>query len=146
MAHRLALVLHYLRDHCQTSSHLGQENNTYWLERFVQGGDEAAFAWLVRRHGPMVLRVCRRVLGDFQLAEDAFQATFLVLARKAGSLRRPDALAGWLYGVAHRIALKARAQSARHPATELSAEFAAPAPACDPLSELSARELILVSC
>ena len=64
------------------------------LDRFVRRKDEDAFAALLARHGPMVLSVCRRVLDDAHAAEDAAQATFLVLARKAGALRRPDALAG----------------------------------------------------
>ena len=81
------------------------------LERFVARDEscaEAAFAILVRRHGPMVLRVCQQLLGDRHAAEDAFQATFLVLARKAGSLRQPDFLGRWLYGVALRTARRAR--------------------------------------
>ena len=83
------------------------------LERFVGRRDEAAFAALVARHGPMVLGVCRQLVGDHQLAEDAFQAAFLVLARKARSLRDPDRLATWLYGVALRTARKARTNLAR---------------------------------
>src|SRR5947209_15203845 len=77
------------------------------LERFLQHGEEAAFAALVRRHGPMVLGVCRRVLRDAHAAEDAFQATFLVLARKARTLNRTGSVANWLYAVAYRVALKA---------------------------------------
>jgi len=83
------------------------------LERFIRNQDEAAFAALVERHGPMVLRVCLRVLGQAQEAEDAFQATFLILVRKAGAIAKPDLLANWLYGVAARTALKARARAVR---------------------------------
>jgi RNA polymerase sigma factor (sigma-70 family) len=83
------------------------------LESFSNRRDEAAFEVLLRRHGPMVLGVCRRVLRHAHDAEDAFQATFLVLARKAGALRSPDLLGNWLYGVAHRTALKARAMAAK---------------------------------
>jgi cytochrome c peroxidase len=82
------------------------------LQRFHSQHDEAAFHTLLRRQGPMVLDVCRGVLGDGPDAEDAFQATFLVLAQKAGSIRKVAALGSWLHGVAHRTALKARAQSA----------------------------------
>lgn len=78
------------------------------LDRFARGGDQQAFETLVRRHGPRVLGVCRRVLGDPHAADDAFQSTFLVLARKGGRLTNPDALGGWLYGVAARVAIKAK--------------------------------------
>jgi RNA polymerase sigma factor (sigma-70 family) len=83
------------------------------LEKFVHRHDEAAFAALVRRHGPMVLGVCRRVLRHNHDAEDALQATFLVLAEKAQRLQRPELLANWLYGVAYRTALHARQRIVR---------------------------------
>jgi RNA polymerase sigma factor (sigma-70 family) len=86
------------------------------LERFASGRAEAAepaFAALVTRHGPMVLGVCRGVLRDAHDAEDAFQATFLTLARKAGSLRRPDPLGPWLHAVAYRVARRLRDKDAR---------------------------------
>ncbi len=99
------------------------------LELFVGGNDESAslaFEVIVERHGPMVLRTCRTVLGDFHAAEDAFQATFLVLARKARTLGSRELLSNWLYGVASRIARKARArartQQARYQDSALAAE------------------------
>ena len=91
------------------------------LERFTARGepaDEAAFAAIVARHGPMVLGVCRQLLGDHHHAEDAFQAVFLVLARQARSIRDPDLLGTWLYGVALRTARKARGRLARRRRTE----------------------------
>jgi RNA polymerase sigma factor (sigma-70 family) len=88
------------------------------LERFARHGDGAAFAALVARHGPMVLGVCRRLLRDAHDAEDAFQATFLVLARKAGTLGRGDPVGAWLHGVACRTAAHARADRARRRAHE----------------------------
>jgi DNA-directed RNA polymerase specialized sigma24 family protein len=81
------------------------------LQRYVHQRNEAAFAALVARYGSLVLPTCRRVLGAGQQAEDAFPSAFLVLARKASSLRQPEALAGWLHGVARRVALKARRQA-----------------------------------
>ncbi len=78
------------------------------LECFLAWRDEVAFEALVRRHGPMVLSVCRRVLGNVHDADDAFQATFLVLVRKAASILPPDRVGNWLYGVAYRTALEAK--------------------------------------
>jgi RNA polymerase sigma factor (sigma-70 family) len=83
------------------------------LERFATRRDEGAFEVLVRRHGPMVLGVCRHTLGNTHDAEDAFQATFLVLARKAASIARREKVAAWLYAVARQTAKKARALGAK---------------------------------
>src|SRR5262249_11635454 len=88
------------------------------LERFLSRREEAAFEALVRRHGPMVLGVCRRLLRCDHDAEDAFQATFLVLVRKAASVVPRELVGNWLYGVAHRTALKARSMAARRRALE----------------------------
>jgi RNA polymerase sigma factor (sigma-70 family) len=91
---------------------LGQLNDEQLLARFFQRQEDAAFAAIVARHGPLVYGVCRRVLNDANDADDAFQATFLVLVRKGRSLRDPARLSSWLYGVAQRTAHKARAKAA----------------------------------
>jgi RNA polymerase sigma factor (sigma-70 family) len=109
------------------------------LERFTERGDEAAFTVLVRRHGPMVLRVCRGVLGNVHDAEDAFQATFLVLARKAGELAWQDSVAGWLHEAAYRLALKARTAGLRRRAHEGRAEGPT-SPQTGPLADMTLRE------
>jgi RNA polymerase sigma factor (sigma-70 family) len=94
------------------------EADAQLLGRFLACRDEAAFAALVRRHGPMVLGVCRRLLRHAQDAEDAFQAAFLVLARKAGSVLKREAVGSWLYMVAYRTAQRARARQTRRRARE----------------------------
>ncbi|HJZ58648.1 MAG TPA: sigma factor, partial [Gemmataceae bacterium] len=95
--------------------------------RFVERQDEAAFTALVRRYGVVVLGVCRRVLRHEQDAEDAFQATFLVLARKAGAVRRAGAVGNWLYGVAYNVARKAKAVRHRREMKERDAAAQRPA-------------------
>jgi len=115
-----------------------------WLARFIANRDEAAFAHLVGRHGPMVWRLCRRLVVDAHLAEDCFQATFLALARQAASIRRPGALAAWLYGVAYRVAAKARAQHRRQEALGADAVTECPDPRPHALDRLTGRELMLV--
>ena len=125
------------------------------LEDYISRRDEAALAALVRRHGPMVWGVCRRVLRNHHDAEDAFQATFLVLVRKAASIASRELLANWLYGVAHQTALKARATAAKRkererqvtempePAVARTRPLARPATPARPRVEPPARQ---VSC
>jgi RNA polymerase sigma factor (sigma-70 family) len=100
------------------ASELTGRSDGQLLHDFHAAGDERAFAALMDRHGAMVLRLCRQVLHHHQDAEDAFQATFLVLARKAASLRRSEVLACWLRSVAYRIALQARRNAGRRQARE----------------------------
>jgi RNA polymerase sigma factor (sigma-70 family) len=88
------------------------------LESFLNRHDEAAMEVILRRHGPMVWGVCRRVLSNDHDAEDAFQATFLVLVRRASSIASRELLGNWLYGVAHQTALKGRATAARRKGRE----------------------------
>jgi RNA polymerase sigma factor (sigma-70 family) len=116
------------------------------LERFVERGDELAFGAIVDRHGPMLLGLCRRQVGDAHLAEDVLQATFLVLARKAQSICNRESLAGWLYGVAQRLARQARlAETARSRrdkrAGEERGQIAAGDPAWDELLRVLDEEL-----
>jgi RNA polymerase sigma factor (sigma-70 family) len=92
---------------------LAGESDAQLVERFATHHDEAAFTILVKRHGPMVLGVCRRVLRDWQAADDVFQATFLVLARKASSIRKRESVGSWLHGVAQRLAVRAKETAAR---------------------------------
>jgi RNA polymerase sigma factor (sigma-70 family) len=105
----LRAVLGRLRTAVDRES-LSQASDRALLERFVAGGDERAFGAVLQRHGPMVLAVCRRVLHQEQDAEDVFQATFLLLATRAASIRKRDSVASWLYGVARRLALRSLSQ------------------------------------
>jgi RNA polymerase sigma factor (sigma-70 family) len=113
---QLRPVLQYL--HRTAGDPAGSPTDAELLERFVTGGDHAAFELLVWRHERMVLGVCRRLLSDPQDAEDAFQATFLVLVRSARSVRKGESLASWLYGVAYRCAGKARTRTRRRARSE----------------------------
>ncbi|HLW66866.1 MAG TPA: sigma-70 family RNA polymerase sigma factor, partial [Gemmataceae bacterium] len=93
-------------------------SDEFLLEAYLNRRDEAAFEALLRRHGPMVLGVCRRILGNSHDAEDAFQATFFVLVRKAASIRPKSMVGNWLYGVASRISMEARRGAAKRRAKE----------------------------
>lgn len=115
------------------------------LERFVTRRDESAFQALVTRHGAMVLGVCRRLLRDPNDVEDAFQAVFLVLVRRSGSIQDGDRLASWLYGVAYRVSLRARATAAqrlRRERLEIGIEALAFAPELTPERDRERRELL----
>jgi len=114
MARQRDRVLHHLR---QAALGRGGPTDGQLLRRYLEG-DGPAFEALVRRHGPMVLGVCRRVLGHEQDAEDAFQATFLALAQKATRVRKQTSVKSWLYGVATHIALTMRRSAQRRRARE----------------------------
>src|SRR6516225_8053981 len=105
-------LLHHIR-HLIGSVPAAALTDSQLLERFLAHRDEAAIEVLVRRHGPLVFGVCRRVLHNVHAAEDAFQAAFLILARKAPSLVRHERLGSWLYKIAYRLALRARANEVR---------------------------------
>jgi RNA polymerase sigma factor (sigma-70 family) len=105
-------ILHHLRQMVVRADRIALTDGQL-LEAFVSGRDTAAFESLVRRHGPMVLGVCRRILRDWHDAEDAFQASFLVLARKAASVSPRERVGNWLYGVAQMTAVRLRAANAK---------------------------------
>src|SRR5262249_58630058 len=107
------------------------------LERFRRERDEAAFAVLLERHGPLVLRVCGELLHDRHAVEDAFQTTFLVLARRAASIRKGTSPAAWLHGVACRTARRLREQARR----TVPVAVVSPAADADPAADATRREL-----
>jgi RNA polymerase sigma factor (sigma-70 family) len=111
-------LLHYLRRLSRGRAGDAALDDTQLLDRFLTSRDESAFTTLVQRYGAMIWGLCVRCLGETPEAEDAFQATFLVLVRKAASLRGPKRLGPWLYGVAYRTSLKLRGQRARRAARE----------------------------
>src|SRR5262249_18209601 len=108
------------------------------LQRFAAHREESAFAMLMHRHGPMVLGVCQSILQDEHDAEDVFQATFLVLARKPQTIGKPDCVASWLHGVAYRLAMKARRAMARRRSRERQAVAM---PRAEPQDEVLWRDL-----
>jgi RNA polymerase sigma factor (sigma-70 family) len=120
MADRLGIVLEHVYRALPPAA--GGPTDGQLLARFVATRDEPAFAALLRRHGPMVLAVCRRLLRHEQDAEDAFQATFLVLAHKAHAIRKRGSVGGWLHGVARHVAANLGKQAARRRARERQVE------------------------
>ncbi len=112
------------------------------VARFTASGDPDAFAHLVRKHGPMVFRVCHRITRHRQDAEDAFQATFLVLARKAGTVNPASAVAGWLFGVAANAAREARKRSARRAARETLVAATPETGRCEPEPDFDRRAAV----
>ncbi len=133
----LAAGIHLLR--CKLAAQQpGEDSDEQLLHAFTSRRDDSAFAALMHRHGPMVLRVCRRVLGHEQDAEDALQATFLVLAQSAVALRNKTTLASFLHGTAYRTAMKAKQTAARRRKYEKQTPAR---PSADPAEELSWREV-----
>jgi RNA polymerase sigma factor (sigma-70 family) len=134
------IVLRHLR-HITTAEAVRSASDRQLLQRFAEARDEAAFAALVRRHGPLVFSVCRRVLHNAHDAEDVFQATFFVLARKAANLDGQRPLGGWLHQVAYHMAINARKQAAARQKREYQSARCVES---DPLAEVSGRDLLAV--
>src|SRR3989442_791731 len=122
---QLRSVVRYLRD--LAGAPLAEPTDRHLLERFAAARDQDAFATLVRRHGPLVWGVCQRVLGHRHDAEDVFQATFFVLARKAAAIRWRDSVSGWLHEVAYRLSNESRMKAARRRFHERAATAPLPA-------------------
>src|SRR5262249_11143014 len=122
---QLGLVVHYLR-RMTASDASGDLSDGQLLERFAAQRDEAAFGVLVQRHGPLVLNVCRRILPNAHDAEDAFQATFLVLVRNAAAIHKRESVSSWLYGVAYRVAVRAKVGNTRRRLHERQASATIP--------------------
>ena len=134
---RLGTLVRHLRRAVAPGGAVGLRDGEL-LERFLRERDEAAFELLLWRHGPMVLGTCRRLLRHAADVDDAFQATFLVLLRKARSVTRGEALGAWLYRVAYRVALRARSVARRRAQHERPGLDAAevPAPPAPPWDDL----------
>jgi RNA polymerase sigma factor (sigma-70 family) len=135
-----------LKNHSGLMSQLGRgesesPGDADLVQRFVAHRDEEAFAAIVRRHGGMVWGICQRVTGHYHLAEDAFQAVFMVLAAKAGLIRPPSVLGGWLHGVAVRTALRARTMADRRRRRESSTPSLAE-PASKPVDPVESAEMV----
>jgi RNA polymerase sigma factor (sigma-70 family) len=130
-------IVHYIRKLVPEADLIGHGDGSL-LDRFVRLRDALAFAEILRRHGPMVWGVCRRLLDCPHAAEDAFQATFLVLIKKSGDIARRDKLANWQYGVACRTAARARVEAARRRRHERSTPGR---PMAKPVEEVMWRDL-----
>src|SRR5262249_37421531 len=118
---QLGTVLRHIRK-LATGPTTPERTDHQLLHDLLTARDHTAFTAIVRRHGSLVWTVCRHVLGHLQDAEDAFQATFLVLARHAASIRKGEALASWLHGVSYRTAMKAKRDAARRRTREQKAQ------------------------
>jgi RNA polymerase sigma factor (sigma-70 family) len=132
------LVLRHIRELAAAKAAVDVSDNEL-LDRFIRGHEESAFEALVKRHGPMVLGVCQRILHHRHDAEDAWQATFLVLARKAASISQRASVGSWIYRVAYHMAARARKQTTTRQQRE---SHAAARTAPDPLAEVTGRELL----